>query len=337
MTDLVWAAVLVAAVWAAHWGAEHLAHPLEKVTRGRGISTAAAGALVGFAAAGPEIGINVTSALRGVGDIGLGVMLGSNVLAIPLMVVVAYAATRARSLGEGHGDHDRHLREHRIEVDAAAVTILALPYLAIIALVAILTVPAGWRGLQPIDGWFMLGAYVLFLGQALARGREERQEVTWSRRERLLAIAGVAVLAVGAYFTVRATEHLVQALGIGRLVGGLFVTAPMAALPEVFATWSVARSGQVTPAVTSVVGEHAVTLTVAFLPLALTSLAVQDLPLFLVNLAFVALVAALYAAFLWWGEGGTGLARWQVAALACTYPVYLAIVLFGVLGVAGGG
>lgn len=42
------------------------------------------------------------------------------------------------------------------------------------------------------------------------------------------------------------------------------VTAPMAALPEIFATWSVAKSGQITSGVTSVIGDHAVTLTVAF-------------------------------------------------------------------------
>ena len=61
-----------------------------------------------------------------------------------------------------------------------------------------------------------------------------------------LAVAGVVVLALGAYFTVIATQNLVKELGISTIVGGLFITAPVAALPEAFAAWSVARSGQIT-------------------------------------------------------------------------------------------
>lgn len=96
MGTWVWGLVLIAAVWAAHWGAERLSHPLKKLRRQWGFSVAAGGALVGFTAASPEIGINVTSAFRGVADIGLGVMFGSNILAIPAMVTVAYLATRKK-------------------------------------------------------------------------------------------------------------------------------------------------------------------------------------------------------------------------------------------------
>ena len=334
MGNLIWGLVLIAAVWAAHWGAEHLAHPLKKLSKQWGFSVAAGGALVGVAAASPEIGINLTSALRGVSEIGLGVMFGSNILAIPLMVVVAYLATRKKDIGEGeHQGHEEHLEKHLIRVDKSAVTVQALPYLGILAVVALLTAPKAWRGLQPIDGWIMLGVYIVYLTQALLRGRKEREEVEWERREVWMAIAGVAVLALGAYFTVRATENIVGALGMSRIVGGLFITAPMAALPEVFATWSVARSGQVTPAVTSVIGDHAVTMTVAFLPLALTTVLVEDPRLFFVNLAFVALVPALYAAFIWWGGKEKGFKRWQVGVLASTYLVYVGIVLVWVFNI----
>jgi len=143
----------------------------------------------------------------------------------------------------------------------------------------------------------------------------------------------VLVLALGAYFTVRATENIVQALGMSRIVGGLFITAPMAALPEIFATWSVARTGQVTPAVTSVIGDHAVTMTVAFLPLALVGVPVENPQIYFVNLVFVALVPILYAAFIWWGGRQKGFKRWQVITLASTYLVYVAVMLVGVLGV----
>ena len=342
MTYLLWVPVLLAAVWAAHWGAEHLAAPLKKLRQKWGISVAAGGALIGVAAASPEVGIATTAALRGASDIGLGSSIGSNVIAIPIMVVTAYLATRKRRLGEdgddadGEGDagsphenHEQHLDDHLLAVDRQAVTVQALPYLGLVALFAALTLPAPWRGLQPIDAALLGAGYLAYAAQALLRGRGEGDDVEWSRKEVGLAVGGVAALVAGAFFTVLATENIVSGLGIERVVGGLFITAPMAALPEVFATWSVARAGQVTPAVTSVVGDHAVTLTLSFVPLALVGLPLGDLRLFAVNLAGVALVAALYAGFVWWG--GAGFRRWQVAALATVAPLWAAVVYFWAL------
>lgn len=358
----MWALVLVAAVWAAHWGAERLAAPLKKLRRQWGISAAAGGALIGIASASPEIGINVASAARGVSDIGLGAALGSNVIAIPLVVGVAYWASRKRRLrgGQGREDgdepegedgenggggtdrlergdaHRRHLEAGILRMDRAAVRVQALPYLAILALFAALTLPPAWRGLQPMDGWILLGAYAVYLAQAMLRGREEREDVDWTRKEIALAIAGIGVLALGAFLTVRATENIVAALGIERIVGGLFITAPMAALPELFAVWSVVRSGQVTSATTSVIGDHAVTMTVAFLPLALVTLPVENLPLFATVLAFAALMPAVYAAFVHWGGEEHGISRREVLAYAGLLVAYVAVMLFGVLDVQGG-
>ncbi|GAB3833199.1 sodium:calcium exchanger [Pontibacter rugosus] len=338
MSVWIWALVLVAAVWAAHWGAEHLAKPLKKLRKQWGFSVAAGGALVGVASASPEIGINVASAVTGVADIGLGAMFGSNVIAIPFMVVTAYIATRHLKKENAGKDHEQHEKEHLLKVDPTAVTVQALPYLVILAVVAILTVPAQWRGLQPIDGWIMLGVYLVYLAQALLRGREEGEKVEWKKKEIYLAVAGLAALGLGAFFTVKATENIVAALGLSKVVGGLFITAPMAALPEIFATWSVVKSGQITSGVTSVIGDHAATMAVAFLPLALVTVPVKDLTLYVTVLSFVALVGILYAAFIHWGgkNGQHGFNRWQVYTLGAVVPVYVGVMLFGVLQVIGG-
>jgi cation:H+ antiporter len=352
MSAWLWAGVLVVAVFAAHWGAERLSEPLKKLRRQWGFSAVAGGAFIGLAAASPEIGINTASAIRGVAEIGLGAMLGSNIIAIPLMVTTAYLASRRmRPGGDGGGqgdgggssggdqgpesraDHERHLGEHLVRVKHEAVTVQALPYLAILALVALLTVPAPWRGLQPVDGWIMLAAYLAYLGQAVFRGCGEGQDVQWKKKELALAVAGVVVLAVGAYFTVTSTKNIVSALGISPLIGGLFITATMAALPEIFATWSVTKSGQVTSAATSVLGDHAVTMTIAFFPLALVTVPVKDFQLYWVNLAFVALMPALYAALLHWGSREHGFKRWEVLVIDGAYLAYLAVVLFWVLNV----
>ena len=344
MSTWIWVIVLIAAVWAAHWGAEHLSEPLKKLRRKWGISVAAGGALIGLTAASPEVGIATTAALRGVSDIGLGSSIGSNVIAIPIMVVTAYLATRKRKLGEDtdeddaagddhendeteHGDHEQHVEAKVLSVGAQAVTVQALPYLGLIALFAVLTLPAGWRGLQPIDAAILAVGYLVYAVQAIFRGREEGESVEWSKKELSLAAGGVAALVAGAFFTVLATENIVSGIGISKVVGGLFITAPMATLPEVFATWSVARSGQVTPAVTSVIGDHAVTLTLSFVPLALVTLPLENLPLFIINLSGVALVGLLYAAFAWWGGRGKEFSRWQVVALAAVAPLWVVVVV----------
>lgn len=331
MNTWIWAIVLIAAVLVAHWGAEHLAKPLKKLRKQWGFSVAAGGAIIGLAAASPEIGINITSAITGVGDIGLGTMLGSNVIAIPFMVITAYIATRHLKGKSKDKGHQQHKKEHLLKVDPTAVTVQALPYLVIIAVVAILTVPSAWRGLQPMDGWIMLGMYVAFLAQALLREKKKREKVRWKKKEIWMAVAGLVALGLGAYFTVRATENIVSWLGLSQIIGGLFITAPMAALPEIFATWNVAKSGQITSAVTSVIGDHAVTLTVAFFPLALVGLPVSNFPLFATVLSFVGLVGILYAAFIHLGSkrSGHGFKRWQVATLGGVLLIYVAVVLFG--------
>ena len=362
---LLWIPVLLAAVWAAHWGAEHLSDPLKKLRRQWGFSVAAGGSFIGIASASPEIAINTTSALQGVSEIGLGVMLGSNVIAIPVIVATAYFFTRRRNVGGdsggkgqggkaasggegrtrkddqgsgsgdrggggGHQGHGRHLEEKVLAVDHTAVTVQALPYLVLIAIVAVLTLPIPGRGLQPIDGWVMLAVYLVYLAQALLRGREEGEKAEWKSREIWMALAGVAALVVGAFFTVLSTENIVQGLGISRIIGGLFITAPIAALPEIFATRSVVRSGQVTSAVSSVIGDHAATLTLAFLPLALVTLNIQNVLLFKVNLVFVALMPALYAAFIHWGGSEHGFRRWQVFALLGTLALWVFLIVFWV-------
>ena len=152
-------------------------------------------------------------------------------------------------------------------------------------------------------------------------------------------LAGVGALAVGAYFTVFSTERIVSALGIPNIVGGLFITAAVASLPEVFTTWSVARSGQGTSASTSVIGDHVVTMTLAFIPLTIIGTPIENFQLFWVSLAFVVLMAALYALFLSLGdEEKRGFGRWHIFAFWAANAAFIAVIFLWVkpLQVSGG-
>lgn len=58
------------------------------------------------------------------------------------------------------------------------------------------------------------------------------------------------------------------------------------------------------------------TMAIAFVPLALIGLPVENLLLFSVNLAFVFLVPAAYTAVIHWGHEKHGFTLWQVLALS---------------------
>lgn len=320
MQILLWSLVLIASVIAAHWGSDQLAEPLEKLRRQWGLSEAAGAAFVALATASPEIGTNTAAAVQGLSDIGLGNLLGSNIISVPAIVLVAYLASR------NSGDKD-----HCVEVKQEALNVQAIPYIIIIILAAILTVPPAWRGLQPIDGWIMLAAYFVYLAQAIFRERQSGKEVRWKKEEILIALAGALGLAIAAYLIVTATERLVSLLGISQIIGGLFITSTLSIAPEVFATWNVAKSGQVTAATTSVIADNTATMTLALFPLALVSVQIEDMRLFAVNLIFVAILAIAYAAFIKWGKRKNSFELWEVLSLIAIYLVYLAIVIFVIL------
>ena len=85
---VLWIFVLLCAVWAAHWGADQLVIPLQKLRQQWGVSEAAGAAFVALATASPEIGTNTMSAVQGLSDFGLGNLLGSNIISVPAIVTV---------------------------------------------------------------------------------------------------------------------------------------------------------------------------------------------------------------------------------------------------------
>ncbi|MDY6900427.1 MAG: sodium:calcium exchanger [Cyanobacteriota bacterium] len=349
MSIFPWVLLLLLSVYAAHWGADKIAKPLQKVRKQWGFSEAAGAAFVAFATASPEIGTNTTSAIRGFSDIGLGNLLGSNIISVPAIVTVAYIASLWRNRGKSpkrnnnsknnsNNNSNKNSKNNSIslkplKVKSEALYIQAIPYLLIIALAALVTLPKPWRGLQPIDAWIMLAAYVIYLGNAILRHRKQGQEVEWNRKEIVTAVIGIILLIFGAYFTVTATEKIVSNLGISQVIGGLFITATLSIVPEVFATWSVASSGQLTAATTSVIADNTATMTLAFFPLALVTLPVDNILLYSVNLAFVALLGIVYAAFLYLGKPNHSFSFKEVLILNGIYIAYLAVMVFGVLKV----
>ena len=330
-----WFGVLLVSVFVTHWGAEHLSEPLEKVRRQWGLTAVAGGTLIGLAAASPEIAINTASAYRDVSSIGLGNAFGANILSIPLMMTVGYLAMRRSETSRPRDDSETnpsHLPDgsRQLPVRRTAVTIVAIPYLLILVVVGLLTLPASWRGLQPIDAVILGGMYLLYVGQALQRGRTEGESVEWSRSELALALAGVVALAVGAYFAIRSTENLVAIFGISELVGGLFITGVMSTTPEVFATWSGVKSGQFTSGTTGVITDNAVTMTVALIPLAIVTVPIDQFQLYWLNFTFLLAMPLAYSGFIYRSGEESGFTLGQVLAFDTIYLLYLGVIVVAI-------
>ncbi|MGY5849596.1 MULTISPECIES: hypothetical protein [Flavobacteriaceae] len=139
MNVWLWVGVLILAAWAAHWGADQLLTPLKMLRKQWGLTASAGAAFLAIVTASPEVAINITSAARGVSDIGLGNLLGSNIISIPLMVTIAYFASRKKF--KNNKEHQKHLDANLLALNKRSVAVLSIPYLVIIALVAILTLP----------------------------------------------------------------------------------------------------------------------------------------------------------------------------------------------------
>jgi cation:H+ antiporter len=284
-----WFAAVVAGVAAMHWGSGRACRLLGYLRRIWGLPATAGGVLLGMATASPEISINVASVAFGWPDLGLGAALGSNVPALPLIFGIAYLSVRWRSRKS-----PAPTEAPRVPVVASdAVPVQVVPYLVIVALLALLSVPPPWRGLQPVDGFILGGAFLAYFVHALMQGRE-RDPCSVPRGEVAGAAIGLAVIAAGAVVAVVAARRIDQALGISDLVGGLYIIGLLCALPESFAAWRLTREGKTTTAVSGAVADGIVSLTLAMLPLCILNTDVGNGPLYLLNLSFICLVLVVY-------------------------------------------
>ena len=329
---LLWIAMLLAGVYAMQWGASRAVTVLDGLRKSFGLHAAAGGAFMGLATATPEFSVNVASVAFRWPDLGLGAALGSNVPALPFAFLLSWAAVRFRprafprpAPGEvkpetGVGPPPGHTRP-RIAPDAAAVQ--AWPYLLVVLLLATLTLPEPWAGLQPVDGAILAAAWLAYMAHAVLRhNREERQPMP-AKVGRNLLLAAPAI-GLGAVLAVTGAQRIGQAFEVPDLVSGLFFIGLLCALPESIAAWKLGREAETTFAVSGAMGDGIVSLTLALLPPAIIGASVGDRPLYLLNLGFL---AAVLGAFLLlnnrqWGEK---LGAAKVALFGGGYFVYLGL------------
>lgn len=330
----LWFGLILTGIGAMQWGSQRACALLGELRKHWGVAESGGGALIGLATASPEISVNIASVILGWPDIGLGTALGSNVPALPLVFVIAYLSTRwhrPKLLEERRDDPASIPPPSPLpQVKEQAVWLQVLPYLLVVLLLAGLTLPPGWRGLQPVDGLILALACGAYLVRAL-KAPGERVVCDAPGRKVLAAVPGFAAIAAGALVAVLASRRVNEALGISDLVGGLFITGLLCALPESFSAWRLSRAGRATSAVSAAVADGIYSLTLAMLPLCLVGAAVGNVALYALNLGFLGVVLVGYMAMnskVVAGEARASLLTpARVGLFAAGYCAYVAVAL----------
>jgi cation:H+ antiporter len=293
-------------------GARWFVEILEKMRIRWGISGAFAGALIALATTLPEVCMNISSVTLGVSNIGLGNSFGSNILNIPILVLIAFFASRI-------------FLKRDLAVARETIWYHSLPYLCFIGLVALITLlPEPLFGFQWYDGLILALAYILYVKVMITKGRTKPTHIYIEPKKKTLAIVGFIILAVSAFFAIVASETIAQMLKINELVAGLFIAAMASSLPEALASWHAVRVDQSIAAATSVIDDNIISITLALVPITLAA-TIADLPLYIVSLIFIAITGIEYT---WFGYSGYHFSVGEVIGLLITYAVYIWIVFY---------
>jgi cation:H+ antiporter len=308
---LPWLGLVLLGIGAMQWGAARAAELLQALRDRWGLPATAGGALMGIATAAPETAVNLSSAAFGWPDIGLGAALGSNVPALPLAVLLSWLATRLRPEPTPAP-----------EVRPQVVEVQALPYLGVVLLLAVLTLPPRIAGLQPVDGAVLCAAFAGYIAHALLR-RPWVERAAMPPGVARRAALGVPAIGLGALASVIGAQHVGGPLGMPDMVVGLFVIGLLCALPESWSAWRFTRDDKPTTAIAAVMGDGIVSLTVALLPLAIVGAAVGDAAIYALNIGFLVAVLAAYA-IRNHRRRGQAMGPGFVALLCIGYVAYLA-------------
>lgn len=274
-------------------GSGYAGDVLDRLRRRMGYPEAAGAAFMGLATATPEISINISSVVFGWPDLGLGAALGSNTPALPLAILLSFLAVRLAKKPPEVEDSLAPTDAPRVK--PAAVPLQFVPYLLVVLLLAALTLPPQWEGLQPVDAAILFAAWAVWVVLALRKhARGERVPGEPGGRTRLLL--ALPLIAAGAVASVWGGSKLGEAAGLPQIVTGLFLIGGLCALPESISAWRFAKAGHATFGISAAGADGIVSLTLALIPPALIGAAVGDRSLFVLNLGFLAFVLVTYIA-----------------------------------------
>lgn len=297
-------------------GAEALVEGSLKLATRMGLSPLVAGlTIVAFGTSCPELGVSVSAAMKGVPDVAIGNVLGSNI-ANALLILGIGALIRPFTA---------HMALVRIEI----------PLLFSINLIALLMAVNGEISRSyGLMGPLMFVAYIFYLYRSRTNPAYCLNEGDCTKRakngggksllfETSLAALGLVALVYGSETFLKGALRLGQLMGVPELFIGLTFAAVGTSLPEIAATVSAARRGTGDVIMGNVIGSNLANLC---LVLGLTSL-VRPIPIdgiVLIRDFPVAIFSTLVLLFMVVKK--RPITRWQGLALLVAYALYIAFI-----------
>ncbi len=226
-------------------GGELLVRGAVGLARRYGVSELVIGlTIVGFATSTPELLVSVQAALKGVPEIAIGNVVGSNIANI--LLIGGFTALLAARVAL-----ERSIRRELCIMLGASVLALAA---------------AAWGAIPRLGG---LALVLLLAGYLAVHFREARQATGEAGLERpdmaetqaawraLLALAaGLAMLVIGANWLVDGASSIARSIGVSEAVIGLTVVALGTSLPELATSIVAAWRGRSEVAVGNVIGSN---------------------------------------------------------------------------------
>lgn len=237
LTILMFVAGLALLVGGADW----LVRGAARIAAASGISPLVIGlTIVAYGTSAPELAVSVGAAWAGEADLGLGNIVGSNIVNVLLILGASALITPLR------------VATQLIRID--------VPIMIVLSLVTYLM--AADRLVGRIDGAILFIGAVAYTAMLMRIGRSEPAEEVLDGSRRTsgfvtnvgLILIGLAALVLGSNWLVDSSVAFATALGVSELIIGLTIVAIGTSLPEVATSLVAAARGERDIAVGNVVG-----------------------------------------------------------------------------------
>lgn len=252
---LLWVAALAIALFASHM----LVGYLTDVGRRFHLSAGLLGLLVALGADAPEVTSALVALSRGSSDIGLGVVVGSNIYNLAGLLGLAALLARRVPTGPALLSIDRIAN---LVLTLLLVPLVLLPVLHVglgVALVAALLIYVVLEAVEP---------------ERLFPGRESRRAVRVAEMERtvpmppsrspvalsMLVVASAAGIVIGSNLLVSSSLSLGPAIGIPSTVIGTFILPIATSLPNTWAAIVLARRNMAQVAIATTFNSNSINL-----------------------------------------------------------------------------
>jgi len=242
--------IFVIAMGILIWGADLLIHQSEQIALKFRIPEFIIGAtLIALGTSLPEMAASIAASMNGKSDIAVANVIGSNILNITLVLATVFLISKKINPSRDFFAKDS--------------TWALVPVLVFV----LMTIDGIISRFDAALLLLLMGAYLLFLLQDAKNIPEEDLEdldevnFSWLKVFPLL-FSGIALVIIGAHFTVESASEIARDFGISEWIIGIIMISLGTSLPELVVSISAAMKGKVDMAIGNIIGSNMANTTV---------------------------------------------------------------------------